>query len=383
MSSATDSKIAVDTVEVPAAPRGAGRRRARRRVAAALAVLVLAGAGVGVVLAHPFSGRKSPPGGVADNAAPTSLATITRRTLTSQTAVDGTLGFAGTYSVVNPATGAVTALPGLGQVIRRGQVLYRVAGKSVLLLYGGTPAYRALKEGMSGRDVRQLNANLVALGYATSAELDPTSGYFSWATKYALEQLQHALGTKATGTLDLGRAVFLPGAARITKVMTTLGTMAQPGVVIAQASSTRRQVLVDLSADQQSSVKVGDRVMITLPNNRTTPGVVTSVGKVANGSSGSATVTVHIAPRKPKVTGSLDRATVQVAITTARVKRALVVPATALLALASGGYAVEAVGAGGVRHLVPVTLGLFDDADGLVQVSGSLSAGERIVVPAP
>ena len=40
------------------------------------------------------------------------------------------------------------------------------------------------------------------------------------------------------------------------------------------------------------------------------------------------------------------------------------------------------VGADGARHLVPVTLGLFDDADGLVQVSGSeLSAGQRVVVP--
>jgi len=35
-----------------------------------------------------------------------------------------------------------------------------------------------------------------------------------------------------------------------------------------------------------------------------------------------------------------------------------------------------------VAHLVPVTLGLFDDADGLVQVSGSqVSAGQRVVVP--
>jgi hypothetical protein len=32
---------------------------------------------------------------------------------------------------------------------------------------------------------------------------------------------------------------------------------------------------------------------------------------------------------------------------------------------------------------VPVTLGLFDDAAGLVQVSGSgLAAGQRVVVPA-
>ena len=60
----------------------------------------------------------------------------------------------------------------------------------------------------------------------------------------------------------------------------------------------------------------------------------------------------------------------------------LVVPVDALLALASGGYAVEEIGAGGAHHLVAVTTGLFDDADGLVQVSGSgLAAGQRVVVP--
>jgi hypothetical protein len=55
----------------------------------------------------------------------------------------------------------------------------------------------------------------------------------------------------------------------------------------------------------------------------------------------------------------------------------------ALLALAGGGYAVETVGAAGTRRLVPVSLGLFDDAEGLVQVTDTgLRGGERIVVPA-
>ena len=71
-----------------------------------------------------------------------------------------------------------------------------------------------------------------------------------------------------------------------------------------------------------------------------------------------------------------------VAITTATAPGALVVPVNALLARASGGYAVEEV-TGGRHHLVPVRLGLFDDAAGLVQVSGpGLAAGQRVVVPA-
>jgi hypothetical protein len=62
----------------------------------------------------------------------------------------------------------------------------------------------------------------------------------------------------------------------------------------------------------------------------------------------------------------------------------LAVPVNALVALAGGGYAVEEVDASGVHKLVAVSVGLFDDAAGMVQVSGSgLAAGQRVVVPAP
>ena len=68
-------------------------------------------------------------------------------------------------------------------------------------------------------------------------------------------------------------------------------------------------------------------------------------------------------------------------ITTDTVSGALVVPVGALLAQSSGGYAVEVAGAGNTRRLVAVTAGIFDDTDGLVQVTGALTPGERVVVP--
>ncbi len=71
-----------------------------------------------------------------------------------------------------------------------------------------------------------------------------------------------------------------------------------------------------------------------------------------------------VTPSDPAATGTWDQAPVQVGITTASVPNALVVPVTALLARSGGGYAVEVVGAGARNHLVPVSLGLFDDAEG-------------------
>jgi hypothetical protein len=189
----------------------------------------------------------------------------------------------------------------------------------------------------------------------------------------------------------MGQAVFVPSAARITSVSATLGAPVQSGAPIITASSTSRQVVIALDAAAQTEVRVGDPVVITLPNNDTTPGVVSFVGAVATEPSASSaglessstpTIMVDVTPRNPRATGDLDEAPVEVSITNASVNKALVVPVNALLALANGGYALEEIGSKGVHHLVAVTLGLFDDADGLVQVSGSgLAAGQRVVVP--
>src|SRR6202011_6047993 len=91
-------------------------------------------------------------------------------------------------------------------------------------------------------------------------------------------------------------------------------------------SSTRRVVTIALDASQQSSIKVGDQVVITLPDNSTTPGHVSFVGTVAtvpsgngngNGSS-SPTIEVDVTADHPAATGRLDQAPVDVSITTAR-----------------------------------------------------------------
>jgi Putative peptidoglycan binding domain len=387
-----------------AAPAGGVRRaRRRHRVAGASAAAVVA---TGVVIAGvtgAFGTAGAPGGGTSANRDGTSTAAVTRRSLASQTQVAATLGDSGTYPVVNQASGMVTALPAVGEIVAQGQVLYRVSGSPVVLMYGQVPAYRSLSEGMSGPDVTELNADLVKLGYATRAQLGPDSGwdYFGSETADALAQLQSRLDETATGTLVLGQAAFLPGAARITGLgaTTVLGGAAQPGLVLLTASSTTPVVTIDLDAAQQTEVNAGDRVTVTLPDGASAPGVVSSVGTVAtspsSGSSGSPggsgspasssipTVTVQVTLADPKAAGHLDQAPVEVAITTGSVPNALVVPVDALLAQPGGGYAVEEVTAAGRHHLVPVSVGLFDDAAGLVQVTGSgLAAGQRVVVPA-
>jgi hypothetical protein len=355
-------------------------------VLAGAAVLVAVASTVGVAVLS--SATQATP---AAQEPPANTVQVVKGTLNAIVSLYGTLTYlarsdGSPYSVINQARGVYTKLPDDGDTVDCGDVVYRVDDNPVLLLCGSTPMYRSLSAGESGPDVAQLNANLVVLGYATSSQLDPSSASFSAATAYALKRLQRDLGEDQTGSLDLGQAVFLPGPLRIAQTTATLGSTAQPGVFVAQATSTNRQVQAQLDPSQQSSIAVGEQAQITLPDNRTTPGTVTRIGAVASSSgsgsgSSSPTIPISITLTHPEAAGRLDQAPVQVQITTSGVTNALIVPVTALVGKSGGGFAVEVVRAGGRRDLVAVHLGLFDDADGLVQIVGDLHAGDDAVVP--
>ncbi len=128
------------------APSGMSVRGARRRWLIVASVLVLVAGCALVVLAGVVDagGRQRGPG---ENESVTSLARVTRRSLSETTRFNGTLGYARSYTVLNRALGTVTWLPAVGRVIRQGQVLYRVDEAPVVLLYGSTPVYRPLTGG--------------------------------------------------------------------------------------------------------------------------------------------------------------------------------------------------------------------------------------------
>ena len=398
-----------------------GPHRARRWLVAGVVVVVVA-AGVWAVLANSNLGSHSSAGAGNPAGYKTGTATVTRQPLTSQTQVNATLGDAGSWNVVVPqsfssssassqgasagsGSGSFTWLPTVGRTVYQGQRIYAVSGAPVVLLYGGIPAYRDLSEGMTGADVTELNKALVRLRLAASSALGPRSGwdYYSAETAYAVGLLQLRLGLTETGILSLGEAAFLPGPALVTGWGTTatLGGAAAPGTVVLTASSTTPVVTIALDPAQQGEVKAGDPVGVTLPDGNVTPGVISQVSRAATvpspgaggaGSSGSAsgtgsgsgssgaTITVLASLTHPTAAGRLNSAPVNVTITTGRVASALTVPVTALLAQTGGGYAVEVTGPG-AHHLVKVAPGLFDDAAGLVAVTGNLTPGQHVVVP--
>jgi len=294
------------------------------------------------------------------------------------------------YSVINQARGTYTKLPDPGDLVECGDVFYRVDDKPVVLLCGATPSYRDLDIGAVGNDVRQLNQNLHALGYDAGVDIDPNDNAFTAKTKAALEVLQHDEGFVMSGALHLGEAVFLPETVRIAAVTARLGASAQPGAEIAQTTSSTLEVQMSLDPSQQGDVKTGDPVRITLPGNRPLTGKVDRLGRVAQilGQNASpreqvadATITAFISIDDAASAQGLDKAPVQVEITTGGVKNALSVPVTALVGKTGGGLAVEVVRTDGRRELVTVKLGVFDAARARVQVDGELHAGDAVVVP--
>jgi hypothetical protein len=352
------------------------------------AVVLVAASATGGVVAMSGAEQATP----AAQKPPVNTETVERGRLSDMVSQYGILTYrarsdGSPYAVINRARGIYTELPNSGDKVDCGDVLYRVDDRPVLLLCGSTPAYRSLSEGDSGPDVAELNANLVHLGYATRARLDPSSHRFSSETASALEKLQSKLGEDRTGSLKLGQAVFLPEPVRIATVTGELGGSAQPGAHVLDATSDTLEVQLALDPSQQGEVKTGDRAQITLPGNTSATGKVDRLGRVAqvpdgqNNTAGDATIPAYISLDDPAKARGLDKAPVQVEITTKGVENALNVPVTAIVGKSGGGFAVEVVRADGRRELVAVKPGLFDTAGGRVQAEGDLRVGDRVVVP--
>jgi hypothetical protein len=386
------SETAVAVPEDRETATEASRRGRSRWVVVGSLVVLVAGGAVSAWFAGAFSSAGS--SGSGQGAPAPATQPVVREDLSQTTPVNATLGYAQVYTVTGRGGGTLTSLPPAGQVVSQGQVLYQVDnGSPVLLLYGSVPAWRTLDEGVTGADVSQLNHDLVALRDASSSQIRSLGwDYFSWATQAGVAKLQSAAGIASPsgslplGSLPLGSVVFEPTSVRVTSVLGSLGGPAA-GPVLA-GTSDQHVVTIALDAAQESEVKAGDAVTVTLPDGAATPGTVSSVGTVASGSGGNATIPVTVTLTHPSAAGGLDQAPVTVYISTESVSAALAVPVGALLAQpgsgteAGGGYAVEVVGADNTRHLVPVTVGIFDDNSGMVQVTGALTPGQQVVVPA-
>jgi peptidoglycan hydrolase-like protein with peptidoglycan-binding domain len=355
--------------------------------------LVVAGGAAAVAILAGSTGTGSASGGHATGA----TATIERRDLVQTDDQPGTLGYRDSRVAYSALGGTVTWLPRLGAVVRPDHRLLSLDGKPVVLMPGLVPMYRALSTGVSdGADVRELETDLVALGYDPGGAIT-VDDHYSSTTAAAVNRWKKAHGLTQNGRVEPGRIVFLPGPRRVTTLDVRIGQALPPGMGAPVMGTTgdRQVATVQLDAAQQTEARVGEHVDVTLPSERVVRGVITNVGRVAQSSGPSGgdsggnstsgpgpapgatvpiTIELHHARRLPP----LDQAPVTVALAQSIERHVLSVPVSALLATAGGHYAVDVVNAAGTTTRMRVTPGAF--AGGYVEIAGpGISAGLHVV----
>lgn len=168
-----------------------------RRTIVAMAVVAVLCLAAGVLLSRLVVS----PGAAAADAAPPTAGPITvpveRRTIGNEVVLRGDVGYddpvelrVETGELGGPAvvTGQVKEV---GATLEPGAVALEVVGRPVVVLPGELPTYRTLRAGVSGPDVQQLRAALVALGIDAG---DPGSATYDASAAAGVRALYQRVG---------------------------------------------------------------------------------------------------------------------------------------------------------------------------------------------
>jgi peptidoglycan hydrolase-like protein with peptidoglycan-binding domain len=327
---------------------------------------------------------------------------VEQRDVNLYTDFAGTLGYGSTVDVGSPVAGVVTSVPEAGTDLGRGSVLFKVDSEPVVLLYGDLPIWRSLSRSSdAGPDILQLETNLAALGYTADGNMT-VNEEFTYYTGVALKAWETAVGFSSPDTtFDSGQAVYLPGVVRVDSA-TTRGTVATSGATVLSVavveevtdavvgdhgvtseSAPTEEVSLQVATADQSLFVEGMAVEVELADGSTVTGTVSTVGqtvkRVTTGPNSELYVDVTVAVVDESGAGLVE-GPVTVHVPSETVTAALMVPVRALVALAEGGYAVQIQADDGTTAYVGVKAGVF--SDGWVEVTGSLAAGDMVLVPA-
>lgn len=303
-------------------------------------------------------------------------ATVTRRDLHFRFQTWGVLGRSG-IRTVQGGDGVVTALPRPGATIRVGKALFGLDGHDgPILMIGGLPMWRTVGTGVTpGRDVRQIESNLVDLGFAADDLV--VDDAFDDATKRAIERFQQAHGLAVTGQIERHVVWFSSGPVRVATVTKYLGEPAA-GTVLT-VTNLKQVITVNLEPTQIAYASVGDQVKVELADGST---VGASISRVAvganvtvNGESTEETIAVEITPTTPLQ--AVDNSSILVKFAAVTATNVLCVPVDAIVATADGRFAVEVINPAGRTKLVEVELGR--NADGWVEITGDVAEGSTVV----
>lgn len=301
-------------------------------------------------------------------------ATVALATLGDDYSVEGNFVFADPTTIVSTGagTGVITEIVAEATTVTRGDILWRVVGEPTVALFGPLPAHRSIGIDDVGDDVRQLEENLVALGFDPDATVTVDDTYTT-NTSLMVERWQDDIGAEVTGRVEAGQVVFVPGLVRTGVVAIDVGATPAPGGVVMTVTSTDRTVGFALAATERDSVDIGDAVSVRLPDRTTFTAVVTDVVIQSNGG-----VEVMAVPNGV-VNYLVDTVPVTVTWTVALGDEVVTVPAGAIVRTDSGQYFVEVRDTDGTERFVAVETGRTSGAT--VEITSDIRVGDIVVSP--
>lgn len=232
-----------------------------RAVKVVLACVVVAGAGIGGVA---YANKRSTKAAATDKA-PVALSTtkVQQKDLVTYDETTATLGFTTSVTVASPVEGTITSLIATGETIDAGTVVATIDGSPVVALIGDVPGYRDLSTSSSnGADVRELEQNLVLLGFDPDHEITIDEDYDA-ATKAAVTLWEDSLGLDGDGTVPQSQIVYVPGQLLVDTVSATVGGAAKSGSTLLTGRQAERKYLISStvgSGDGESAAGTIDSI---------------------------------------------------------------------------------------------------------------------------
>lgn len=279
---------------------------------------------------------------------------------------------ASTSSTTVTADPVVTALTAIGSEVTRGSTLFAVDDEPVVAMTGSVPLWRDLTYGVAdGEDVRQLEENLVALGFGDGMAVD---GTYTDDTATAVVEWETALGRAAPDvTVAVGDIVFLTADAVVLDHAAAVGDEPDPGAAILVVGSIEQRAVASVDADDAAAWQPDAPVELSWADGTTSTGTVASVGRdVTDGQ-----ITLEMAVSDDDARRPSGSALTVTAVAEQRTG----VVAVPVAALVDGGTgpAVRIVADSASPETRAVAVGLV--ADGWAEIVSGLRVGERVAAP--
>ncbi len=336
--------------------------------------------------------------GAAAKPVPLGTATVRLGNLIKTQRYTGVLSYPSRGSVGLSGAGTVTSLPHVGQIMTRGGSAAGVDDRSIGVLFGRTSLYRTLElADPAGAQlaVQVAQANLLAAEANLSAASQPSKarapslpahaasvdqaqvnvaeararlltaeqvlrglqtpqrgpdvtlvadnmtalGYYhgpsdSWSAALgdAVREWQLHIGATPTGDINPDDVLVLAGPARVSSVEGELG--AAPSAVTLAFGSLSRVATFTIHNGTPAALTVGAHVRLSAADER-------AVGRVASVKTSHRVATVVVSFAQSARLARIGSTQVAMSLTIADQRNVLTVPTQALLALASGGYALQ------------------------------------------